>query len=304
MSKRRYKIVILKGGRSLERKVSLISGKRCAKALRENGHDVVEIDIDSRLIENLILEKPDIVFNALHGGWGEDGTIQGILEWLEIPYTHSGVLASSLAMNKEKAKRMFQSVRLPVMENLIIEKRKLKVGHPLKPPYVIKPINEGSSMGVIIISDKDKFISDADFCELPKVIMVEPYVRGKELTVTVLGNKSLAVTEIISAGWYDYKAKYGKGGSKHVVPANIPNIIQEACKDYALRAHQSIGCRGISRTDFRWDDSHGIEGIFILEINTQPGMTPTSLVPEQASYCGISFLNLCQWIVEDASCCR
>jgi D-alanine-D-alanine ligase len=239
----------------------------------------------------------------LHGRWGEDGSIQGLLEWLRIPYTHSGVMASALAMDKQRSKHIFSNSGLPTAPGFMIDKSGLLTSHPLDKPYVVKPINEGSSIGVYFVNPKEdpplKVASD-----MPSILMVEEYIPGRELTVTVMGKKALAVTDIITQNWYDYDAKYKKGGSIHEVPAKIPKIIQEKCLEYALSAHELIGCRGISRADFRWDESLGLDGLILLEINTQPGMTPTSLVPEQAQICGIKFDDLCHWLVEDASCDR
>ncbi|MEL6197582.1 MAG: D-alanine--D-alanine ligase, partial [Pseudomonadota bacterium] len=242
--------------------------------------------------------------NALHGRWGEDGCVQGILEWLRIPYTHSGVMASALAMDKERAKQVFAAQGLPVVESLVADRATVEAGHPMAPPYVVKPVNEGSSVGVYIVSEgangPARLAADA-----PARLMVERFVPGRELTVSVMGDRALAVTDIIAVtGWYDYHAKYADGGSRHVVPAEIPAEVAEACLAHALTAHVALGCRGLSRTDFRWNEAEGLAGLIVLETNTQPGMTPTSLSPEQAAYCGISFADLCGWLVEDASCGR
>ncbi len=297
------RIAVLMGGRSAEREVSLSSGAECAAALRSEGFDVVEIDAGLDLARVLKDTRPDVVFNALHGRWGEDGCVQGMLEWLSLPYTNSGVLASALAMDKPRAKRVFVAAGLPVATDLIVAREEVRHAHPMPPPYVVKPLNEGSSVGVYIVNagaNGPAQVSD----DMPETLMVEAYAPGREMTVTVMGDRALAVTDIISDGWYDYHAKYAPGGSRHVVPAEIPAEIEAACLDYALRAHDALGCRGVSRADFRWDDTRGLDGLIMLELNTQPGMTPTSLAPEQARYRGISFGSLVRWMVEDASCSR
>ena len=291
------------GGASAEREVSLVSGRECAAALREEGYEVVEVDAGRDLASRLAAIAPDVCFNALHGRWGEDGCVQGMLEWLSIPYTHSGVLASALAMDKTRAKAAFRSAGLPVAESVIAPKAEVMARHVMPPPYVVKPNAEGSSVGVYIVS-KDANSPPRLGDEMPEVAMVEEYVPGRELTCSVLGERAMCVTEIVTAGWYDYHAKYAPGGSRHVCPAEIPAEISEAARDYALRAHRALGCRGLSRSDFRWDEARGLAGLFILETNTQPGMTPTSLSPEQARAEGIGFADLCRWIVEDASCGR
>lgn len=302
-SRTRARIAVLKGGRSAEREVSLVSGRECAAALRGEGFDVVEIDAGQDLPEVLSRARPDVVFNALHGRWGEDGCVQGILEWLGIPYTHSGVLASALAMDKARAKQVFAAADLPVAESLLTSAEAARSGHPMSPPYVVKPVNEGSSVGVYLVHEAVNAPAQLG-PEMPETVMVERYVPGRELTTTVMGDRALAVTDIVADGWYDYHAKYSPGGSRHVVPAAVPEEVAAACLDYALRAHRALGCRGVSRADFRWDESRGVEGLIILEVNTQPGMTPTSLAPEQAAHCGIGFGELVRWMVEDASCGR
>ena len=296
------KVAVLMGGLSAEREVSLSSGRECAKALREAGYQVVEVDCGPDLALRLSEIKPDVAFNALHGRWGEDGCVQGILEWLRIPYTHSGVLASALAMDKQKAKEVYAAAGLPIVQRKLARRDEVEAGHVLPPPYVVKPNNEGSSVGVYIVHPGSNAPRLAD--TMPETVMVETYAPGRELSVSVLGDKALAVTDIITDGWYDYDAKYKPGGSRHEVPARMPAEITAACLDYALRAHQALGCRGLSRTDIRWDEARGLEGLILLETNTQPGMTPTSLAPEQAALCGISFPELCRWLVEDASCNR
>jgi D-alanine-D-alanine ligase len=291
------------GGPSAEREVSLSSGRECAAALRGEGFDVVEVDAGQDLPARLGAIAPDIVFNALHGRWGEDGCVQGLLEWLRLPYTHSGVLASALAMDKQRSKQVYREAGLPVVESRLACKEEVSARHVMPPPYVVKPNNEGSSVGIYIVREAantpPQLAADA-----PDVLMVEAYAPGRELTTTVMGDRALGVTDIVTEGWYDYHAKYASGGSRHVVPADIPAPIFGACLDYALRAHVALGCRGVSRTDFRWDEGRGLDGLVLLETNTQPGMTPTSLAPEQAAHCGISFGALCRWMVEDASCAR
>ncbi len=297
------RVAVLKGGMSAEREVSLVSGRECAKALRDAGYtEVVEVDCGPDLPAQLAEIKPEIVFNALHGRWGEDGCVQGILEWLRIPYTHSGVLASALAMDKAKAKEVYAAAGLPVVQSRLASREEVQAGHVLPPPYVVKPNNEGSSVGVYMVRAGDNAPRLAE--TMPEVVMVETYAPGREFSATVMGDRTLGVTDIITDGWYDYDAKYKPGGSRHELPANIPDEITAACLDYALRAHLALGCRGVSRTDFRWDEACGLAGLILLETNTQPGMTPTSLAPEQAAYHGISFAQLCDWMVRDASCNR
>ena len=295
-------VAVLMGGPSAEREVSLSSGRQCAQALREAGYQVVELDAGADLAQRLADLKPACVFNALHGRWGEDGCVQGLLEWLRIPYTHSGVRASAVAMDKTAAKAAFVAAGLPVVTSVLARRDEVAERHILPPPYVVKPNNEGSSVGVYIVQPGSNAPRLAE--TMPEEVMVETYAPGRELTVAVLGDRALAVTDILTSGWYDYDAKYAPGGSSHVIPAVIPAEIEAACRDYALRAHRALGCRGLSRTDFRWDEARGLAGLILLETNTQPGMTPTSLAPEQAAFCGISFPDLCAWIVEDASCNR
>lgn len=296
------RVAVLLGGLSAEREVSLSTGRECAAALREAGYEVIEVDAGPDLAARLRDIDPDVVFNALHGRWGEDGCVQGVLEWLRIPYTHSGVLASALAMDKQRTKDVFRAAGLPVVESVLAARDDVALGHVLPPPYVVKPNNEGSSVGVYIVHPGSNAPRLAE--TMPETVMVETYAPGREMTCAVMGDRALAVTDIITQGWYDYEAKYSVGGSRHEIPANIPAEIEAACKDYALRAHRALGCRGLSRTDFRWDEARGLAGLILLETNTQPGMTPTSLAPEQAAYCGISFPELCDWIVRDASCNR
>ena len=295
------KVAVLMGGPSAEREVSLSSGHECAKALRQAGYEVVEIDAGRDLPERLAQAAPQVVFNALHGRWGEDGCVQGLLDWLGYAYTHSGVLASALAMDKSRAKQAFRAAGIPVVESLIADAAEVRTRHVMPPPYVVKPNDEGSSVGVYIVHEAANAppqLSEA----MPARVMVEAYAPGRELTVAVLGDRALGVTEIVTEGWYDYDAKYKPGGSRHVIPAGIPQDIADACRDYAVRAHGALGCRGLSRSDFRWDDTRGLAGLVILETNTQPGMTPTSLAPEQAAHAGMDFPALCRWIVEEAQC--
>jgi D-alanine-D-alanine ligase len=295
-------VAVLMGGLSAEREVSLSSGRECAKALREAGYEVTEVDAGRDLALHLGEIKPDAVFNALHGRWGEDGCVQGILEWLGIPYTHSGVLASALAMDKQRTKDVYRAEGLPIAASVIAAREAVEAGHVLPPPYVVKPFNEGSSVGVYIVQPGSNAPRLA--ATMPAQVMVEAYAPGRELSVSVLGDRALGVTDIITDGWYDFDAKYKPGGSRHELPAKMPAEITAACLDYALRAHRALGCRGLSRTDIRWDEAKGVGGLILLETNTQPGMTPTSLAPEQAAHCGISFPDLCRWLVEDASCDR
>ena len=296
------RVAVLMGGLSAEREVSLSSGHECAKALRVAGYDVVALDAGRDLAARLQEIKPDCVFNALHGRYGEDGCVQGMLEWLAIPYTHSGVLASALAMDKTATKAAYAAAGLPVVASVLASREDVARGHVLPPPYVVKPNNEGSSVGVYMVRPGENAPRLAE--TMPQTVMVEAYAPGREMTVAVMGDRALAVTDILTDGWYDFDAKYKPGGSRHEVPARLPDEISQACMDYALRAHRTLGCRGLSRTDFRWDESRGLAGLILLETNTQPGMTPTSLAPEQAAYCGISFPDLCDWIVKDASCNR
>ena len=296
--------MVLKGGLSAEREVSLVSGRECANALRRAGYKAIEIDAGRDVAQALSDAAPDAVFNALHGRWGEDGCVQGILEWLSIPYTHSGVLSSALAMDKARAKEAYRAAGLPIVESLIAPRAEVTAGHPMTPPYVVKPNNEGSSVGIYFVHEHANGPAQLDD-DAPELLMVERFVPGRELTVAVMGERALAVTDIIAAsGWYDYHAKYADGGSRHVVPADLPADILDACMAHALTAHRALGCRGLSRTDLRWDEERGLDGLILLETNTQPGMTPTSLAPEQAAHCGISFDELCDWLTEDASCAR
>jgi D-alanine-D-alanine ligase len=291
------------GGPSSEREVSLSSGRACAAALREEGYEVVEVDAGRDLCARLADVSPDVVLNCLHGRWGEDGCVQGLLEWMRIPYTHSGVLASALAMDKQRSKDAFVAAGLPVVPSIIAWADEVRRRHVMPAPYVVKPNNEGSSVGVYLVHEAANGPPQLA-ADMPDEVMVEAFAPGRELTTTVLGDRALTVTDILTEGWYDYDAKYKPGGSRHVVPAQIPPEIFDLCLDYALRAHRALGCRGVSRTDFRWDESKGREGLILLETNTQPGMTGTSLSPEQAAAEGMPFGKLCAWMVEDASCGR
>ena len=294
------RVAILKGGNSVEREVSLSTGQSCSKALIRLGYNVKSIDTKENFIGELIKFKPDVVFNALHGKYGEDGIIQGLLETLKIPYTHSGVQASSIAMDKNLAKICFKDAGIPVVEHIILDKSFSLENIPFKLPYVIKPLAGGSSVDVKILKNANDWQLIKNSGNKNKKYLVEPYIPGRELTVATLGNKSLIVTDIISDNWYNYDAKYKIGASKHIIPAKIPVNIEKLCLDYALIAHDKLGCRGVTRTDFRWNEKLGSKGLFILELNTQPGMTPTSLVPEQANFIGMSFEDLCDWLIEDA----
>lgn len=304
MSRRTFQhVAVLMGGPSSEREVSFSSGRGCASALRSEGYDVTEIDAGTDLAVRLTDTAPDAVFNALHGRWGEDGCVQGLLEWLRIPYTHSGVLASATAMDKQRTKAVYRAAGLSFMESRIVPKAEAMEGHVLPPPYVVKPCNEGSSVGVYIVpegANRPPVLAET----MPDAVMVEAYAPGRELTCTLLMGRALTVTEIQTDGWYDYDAKYAPGGSRHALPADLPAEIFAACRDYAGRAHDALGCRSLSRTDFRWDETRGMDGLILLETNTQPGMTPTSLTPEQAALDGIGFGALCAMLVEDASCDR
>ena len=303
-----HRIAVLMGGRSAEREVSLSSGRGVLKALEEEGFDTVSVDPGDDLMDQLRAVKPDAVFNALHGRFGEDGTVQGILEWLRIPYTHSGVLASALAMHKERTKDIYRAAGLPVVKSIVADRNEAGARHLMEPPYVIKPVNEGSSVGIYIIRKGDnrppEELTRAEW-NLSSEMMVEEFVPGRELTVSVMGDKALGVTEITTdLAFYDYEAKYAPGGSKHIIPAQVPAAIASQVMDMAVTAHRVLGCRGVSRTDFRYDDTGEQPRIILLETNTQPGMTPTSLVPEQAAHIGMSYSKLCRWMVEDASCDR
>jgi D-alanine-D-alanine ligase len=303
-------VAVLMGGWSAEREVSLNSGAACAGALERLGYKVSRIDVGRNLAAVLSELAPDVCFNALHGKWGEDGCVQGILEILEIPYTHSGVLASALAMDKSRAKTIFAAAGIPAAESLVADPNEAARDHLMPPPYVIKPVTEGSSVGVFIVREdhahppQELTRSDWTYGD----VMVERFVAGRELTCAVLGDRPLDIIEIVPAeglAFYDYEAKYAKGGSRHILPAQLSPNIYETIQKLALDAHNALGCRGVSRADFRFDDRpEGTGELVCLEVNTQPGMTATSLVPELAAHAGLSFDELVRWIVEDASCGR
>jgi D-alanine-D-alanine ligase len=301
------RVAVLMGGPSAEREVSLVSGRECAQGLREAGYDVYTIDVthDVVALVRALDPRPDVVFNALHGRFGEDGCVQGVLEFLSIPYTHSGLLASALAMDKPMAKRLFAAAGIRCPEGVVTDIRTVERGDPVARPYVVKPANEGSSVGVRIVRAGDNQpVRAADWKFDPRVV-VERFVPGKELTVAVMGDRSLAVTELVShTAFYDYEAKYTEGRTDHLIPAPIPQAVYDEALRMAKAAHDILGCRGVSRSDFRYDDTAdgGPNHLYLLEVNTQPGMTPLSLVPEQAKYRGISFPELVGWMVENARC--
>jgi D-alanine-D-alanine ligase len=299
-------IAVLMGGWSAEREVSLMSGAGVAEALESLGHRVTRIDMDRDVAAKLAETKPDLVFNALHGTPGEDGSVQGMLDLMGLRYTHSGLATSVIAIDKVLTKQALVPHGIPMPGGRIVKSGEVFEGDPLSRPYVLKPVNEGSSVGVAIVTDDGNYGNPIgrdvagpwqEFEEL----LAEPYVRGRELTTAVLAGKALGVTELRpKSGWYDYDAKYTDGMTEHVFPADIPDEIAEACKAIALRAHDLLGCKGCSRADFRWDDERGVAGLFLLEVNTQPGMTPLSLVPEQATHTGMSYPQLVQAIVDEA----
>ena len=302
------RVAVLYGGISAEREVSLSTGIQVIAALRETGFDVtpVEVGQDLGAVISALDPRPDAVFNALHGRYGEDGAIQGVLDWLGIPYTHSGVRASSLAMDKVAAKAVFAAAGLPVARGGVVGVDMLEAADPMPLPYVVKPVNEGSSVGVEIIRNGDNRRAEvARTWRYGRAALVEEYVPGRELTVGVMGERPLTVTEIIAeAGmFYDYESKYADGGSRHVVPATIHPDSYHRALDVALAAHRALGCRGATRADFRYDDTAGEPGrLVLLEVNTQPGLTRTSLLPEQAAHLGMSFPQLCAWMIENAAC--
>ena len=303
-------VAVLMGGLSPEREVSLSSGTACADALERLGATVSRVDAGRDLAAVLTALKPDVCFNALHGAWGEDGCVQGVLETLAIPYTHSGVLASALCMDKDKSKAVLKAAGVRVPGGGLYDRHEVARRHVMPPPYVVKPNAEGSSVGVYRVLEgantppAEVGAPDWSYGEL---VMVEPFIAGREMAVTVLGEKAgpraLAVTDIISvSGFYDYEAKYGAGGSRHVIPAVLPARVTEAALRQAELAHTAMGCRGVTRSDFRYDDAK--DDLVLLEVNNQPGMTPTSLVPEQAAHAGMTYEDLVLWMVEDASCLR
>ncbi|MEQ9171665.1 MAG: D-alanine--D-alanine ligase [Rhodospirillales bacterium] len=295
-------VAVLMGGWSAEREVSLVSGAACAKALQDAGYQVTTIDVqrDVGALITRLYPRPDAVFNALHGRFGEDGCIQGLLDILGIPYTHSGLLASAVAMDKPMAKRLFQAAGIPVADHVVTTIEAARAKEPMARPYVAKPMNEGSSVGVHIVREGDNEPPfEGSGWSYGELVMIERYIPGRELTVSVMGGKALAVTEITTArGFYDYDAKYVNGGSIHVIPAEVDKGVYDQAMDLSERAFTAIGCRGVARTDFRYDG----DTLYMLEINTQPGMTPTSLVPEQAAHAGLSFQDLVVWMVEQAEC--
>jgi D-alanine-D-alanine ligase len=302
-------VAVLMGGWSPEREVSLVSGKACAEGLREGGHSVIEYDVkrDLRALIDFIRPTagggPDVVFNALHGKYGEDGCVQGVLEILGVPYTHSGVLASAIAMDKPMSRHVFTSLGIRVADGKVVERRALASGDPMPRPYVVKPIDQGSSVGVHIVRECDNLaaveVAEAQFGDK---VLIEKFVPGRELTVAVMGDKAVAVTELRPrTRFYDYEAKYTDGITEHLIPAPIPPEVYELAREWALRAHQALGCSGLSRADLRWDESKpGTSGLYVLELNTQPGMTPLSLAPEQARWAGISWPQLMTWMIEHA----
>jgi len=299
-------VAVLMGGWANERPVSLMSGEGVAKALESRGHTVTRIDMDRQVAARIAEVAPDIVFNALHGVPGEDGTVQGMLDLMGVPYTHSGLATSVIAIDKELTKQALVPRGIPMPGGRIVKSQDLYEGDPLPRPYVLKPVNEGSSVGVAIVTEESNYgnpiARDAKgpWQEFPE-LLAEPYIRGRELTTAVVGEKALGVTElIVESGFYDFENKYTDGRTRHVCPAEIPQDIAEACMHYALEAHRILGCRGTSRTDFRWDDEQGVDGLFVLETNTQPGMTPLSLVPEQARHVGMSYEDLVETIIADA----
>jgi D-alanine-D-alanine ligase len=298
-------VAVLMGGWSAEREVSLSSGKSCAEALETKGYRITKIDVGRDIGTVLQTLKPDVALNLLHGPPGEDGTLQGILEIVGVPYTHSGLLASALAMQKNLAKTVMQAAGIPVPGGKVVSRHEAAKRHVLERPYVLKPVNEGSSLGVFIVTKAHEHPPQEltrDDWQYTDTLLAEPFIAGKELTCAVMGDTVLGVIEVVpTARFYDYEAKYAPGGSKHLLPAPVPPDIYAETQRLTLAAHAALGCRGVSRTDFRWDDSKGIAGLACLEVNTQPGMTPTSLVPDMAAHAGISFPDLVAWMVEDAS---
>ena len=301
------KVLVLQGGVSEEKEVSNSTAESCIEAMKRVGFNVEALSINSanmhELAEVVKAKKPDVIFNALHGGIGENGTLQGLFETIRIPYTHSGVLSSALAMDKFISKKIFKAHGIPVIEDFLLNVKGPLKGIPIAPPFVIKPNNGGSSVGVQFIRNKEQIdeVGTVDAYH-DREYLLEKYIPGRELTVAVLNGRPLTVTDIVTDDWYNYDAKYRNGGSEHVVPANIPKEIFDLCLSYAVRAHQSLGCRGVTRSDFRWNEKEGKEGVYILELNTQPGMTKTSLVPEQAKYVGLELQHICLELIKDASC--
>ncbi|MBC2776962.1 D-alanine--D-alanine ligase [Parasphingopyxis sp. GrpM-11] len=299
-------VAVLMGGWSAEREVSMMSGTGIADALESLGHKVTRIDMDRNVAEVLAGVRPDVVFNALHGSPGEDGTVQGMLDLMQIPYTHSGLATSVVAIDKQLTKQALVPHGIPMPGGQIVASESLYAGDPIARPYVLKPVNEGSSVGVAIVTDSGNYGNPiARDAEGPWLhferLLAEPFIKGRELTTAVIGEEPLCVTELVpKSGFYDYDAKYTDGMTDHICPADIPEAIAERCKAIAIEAHRLLGCKGTSRSDFRWDEEQGEAGLFLLEVNTQPGMTPLSLVPEQARYVGMSYAELVQRIVEEA----
>ena len=300
-------IAVLAGGLSAERDVSTVSGAKVAEALKRRGHEVIMIDpAEPFWPEAIKAAEPDLAFNCLHGEWGEDGLIQGVLEYMRLAYTHSGVLASALAMDKQRAKAVLRAAGIACPDGVIANRFEAAKTHLMAPPYVAKPNAQGSSVGVLIVREganrPPAQLASEDW-PYGEEVLIERFIPGRELTAAVLGGRALAVTEVTpKTAFYDYEAKYADGGSAHKIPADIPGEVERYCLDAALKAHQVIGCRGLTRSDFRYDPETG--RVWLLEINTQPGMTPTSLAPEQAAHCGIAFEDLVDWMAEDASCRR
>jgi len=299
-------VAVLMGGWSNEREVSLMSGEGVAKALESKGHKVTRIDMGRDVAQRLAEAAPDVVFNALHGSPGEDGTVQGMMDLMGLAYTHSGLATSVIAIDKELTKQALVPHGIPMPGGRIVESETLYERDPLARPYVLKPVNEGSSVGVAIVTDEGNYgnpisrEAQGPWREFPR-LLAEPFIRGRELTTAVIGERALTVTELKpKSGFYDFDAKYTDGMTEHVCPADIPEEIAAACMDLALRAHRLLGCRGCSRADFRWDDEKGVEGLFLLEVNTQPGMTPLSLVPEQGRYIGLEYPELVEAIIAEA----
>jgi D-alanine-D-alanine ligase len=310
-SRRFHHVAVLMGGLSAEREVSLNSGKACGAALEEAGYKVTLLDAGRDLADQLRAVNPEVCFNALHGRWGEDGCVQGLLELLGMPYTHSGVLASALAMHKERAKEVMHAAGIPVANGRVVTRREAAKTHVLPRPYVLKPVTEGSSVGVFIVREDHQFppqqLNDPGWT-YGELLLAERFIPGRELTCAVMGDRTLGVTEIVPSealGFYNYESKYAAGGSRHLVPAPVSSNVYELVQKLTLTAHKALGCRGVSRADFRYDDTPGGSGELIcLEVNTQPGMTATSLVPELAQHAGLSFAELVGWMVEEASCNR
>ena len=306
MFEKKLHVAVLMGGWSNERSVSLMSGEGVAKALEDRGHRVTRIDMDRSVAQRLAETEADVVFNALHGSPGEDGSVQGMMDLMGLTYTHSGMVSSVIAIDKELTKQALVPHGVPMPGGRIVPVEEIYEKDPLERPYVLKPVNEGSSVGVAIVTAEGNYgnpisrQAKGPWQEFDR-LLAEPYIRGRELTTAVLGDKALLVTELKpKSGFYDFDSKYTEGMTEHICPAQIPDEITQACLDLALRCHRLLGCNGCSRTDFRWDDSQGIEGLFVLETNTQPGMTPLSLVPEQARHLGIEYGELVEVIIADA----